>query len=192
MSFWGVSVKANTTKSTVIPEDCGLTLYTVALKEGTSAKFFISINGNEYFIATLVKNVFPQHKIKFNIGPGSEIVFKCVSENGGVIDITGAIIEIPEEDDFDGEEDDFDEDDVDIDDDEEDEDEEEEEEEEGEEAPKKKVEAAKKKAEAPKKKEQPPQKKAKNDDGKKFKCSACDKTFGSEQGRDAHFAAKHK
>lgn len=183
MSFWGVSLKANTTKSTVIPEDCGLTLYTVALKEGGSAVFSITINEEKHTIATLIKDVVPQHKIRFDIAPGTNIVFQCVSENGGAIDITGAIIEM-KEDDFDGEdEDDFDEDDVDIDD--EDDEEEEEEDEEEEKAPKKK-------AEAPKKQDQPPQKKAKVDDGKKFKCSACDKVFGTVQGRDAHFAAKHK
>ena len=190
MSFWGVSVKPNTTKSTVIPDDCGLTLYTVALKEGQVAKFSITINGEEYFIATLIKDVFPQHKIRFDIPPSSEIVFKCVSDTNATIDITGALISLPEEDEDDFDEDEFDEDE--FDEDEDDEDDEDDDEEEEEEAPKKKVEASKKKAEAPKKEQQPPQKKAKADDGKKFKCSACDKVFGSEQGRDAHFAAKHK
>lgn len=187
MSFWGVSVKPNTTKSTSIPEDCGLTLYTVALKEGNVAKFSITIDGNEYFIATLIKDVCPQHKIRFDIAPGSNIVFKCVSDNGAVIDITGALISI--EDDMD-EFDDEDMDDEDMDDEEDDDEEEEEEEEEKEEAPKK-IEAAKKKAPVPKKQE-PAQKKAKADNGKSFKCSACEKVFNSEQGRDAHFAAKHK
>ena len=181
MSFWGVSVKPNTTKSTTIPEDCGLTLYTVALREGDVAKFSIKINEDEFFIATLLKDVCPQHKLRLDIAPGSEIVFKCVSDKGGCVDITGALINIEPED-FDDEDDEDDEDDdVDIDDEEDDEEEDEEE---------KKKPAAKKQA---LKKEEPAQKKTKVEaEGKKFKCSGCDRVFNSEQGRDAHFAAKHK
>lgn len=90
-SFWGNTLKPNTTKTVKMPKNLGLVINSVALAEGKSAEFYITINDVKCLIATLNKNNCPCHGFRVLVGPDTDLSLSCFSSTGGTLSIIGSV-----------------------------------------------------------------------------------------------------
>ena len=198
MSFWGIQIKANSTKKAELPEDCALMLTNIAMESGKRSEFYVSVGEEPRTLMAVLDSGCPQHTLSLHVPAGATIKFTNVGD--ALLSLVGCQRFVDEEDEFDDEEFD-DEDDEEIPSDEADEfddEDDDEEEEEEEEKPKKGV-----KRPEPKQKQQPKEKKtekkaeekkAEKKKGEGFsaaRCEICKRNFNTQEALEQHNAAKH-
>ena len=208
MSFWGIQIKANSTKKAELPEDCALMLTNIAMESGKRSEFYVSIDEEPRTLMAVLDTGCPQHTLSLHVPAGATIKFTNVGD--APLSLVGCQRFVDEEEDeFDDEEfDDEDEDDEEIPSDEadefdnENENEEEEEEEEEEEKPKKGVKRPEPKQQKQQPKEKKVEKKAEEKKTEKTekkkgegfsaaRCEICKRNFNTQEALEQHNAAKH-
>lgn len=207
MSFWGIQIKANSTKKAELPEDCALMLTNIAMENGKRSEFYVSVDEEPRTLMAVLDSSFPQHTLSLHVPAGATIKFTNVGD--ALLSLVGCQRfvddeedEFDDDDDDDEEFDDEDEDDEEIPSDEADEFDDEDEDEE-EEKPKKGVKRPEPKQQP---KQQPKEKKAeKKAEEKKTekkaekkgegfsaaRCEICKRNFNTQEALEQHNAAKH-
>lgn len=198
MSFWGIQIKANSTKKAELPEDCALMLTNIAMESGKRSEFHVTIDEEPRTLMAVLDAACPQHTLSLHVPAGATIKFTNVGD--ALLSLVGCQRFVDDEEDFDDDEDDDEEIPSDEADEFDDEDEEEEEEEE-EEKPKKGVKRPEPKQpvkqpakEAKKAEEKPKEKKAEKKKTEGFsaaRCEICKRNFNTQEALEQHNAAKH-
>ena len=206
MSFWGIQIKANSTKKAELPEDCALMLTNIAMENGKRSEFYVSVDEEPRTLMAVLDSSFPQHTLSLHVPAGATIKFTNVGD--ALLSLVGCQRFVDdEEDEFDDDDDDEEFDDEDEDDeeipsdeadefDDEDEDEEEEKPKKGVKRPEPKQQPKQqpKEKKAEKKAEEKKTEKKAEKKGEGFsaaRCEICKRNFNTQEALEQHNAAKH-